>query len=70
MEQTSTAKLPGFFQIFQSTLHIPRFNKTKRASGNAFIVNRLALGGKKESKYVERTLLWSSMWSVDLSLKG
>ena len=33
--------------------------------GNAF---RFALGGKKESKYVERTLLWSSSGNGDWSL--
>ena len=64
MQQTSTVKLLAFF-----LKKIKRqFNKTKLTAGNAFIVNYFALGGKKESKCVERTFLWSSMGSVDLPL--
>ena len=45
-----------------------RVNKTKLSSGNAFIVDYFALGGKKESKYDERTHFWSFLRSTDLSL--
>ena len=45
-QQTSTAKLHAFF--FQKTVPALRVNETKLTSRNAFLVNLVALGSKKE----------------------
>ena len=55
----------NFLVCFCAADRALRFNKAKIILGNAFC---FALGGKKESKYVERTLFWSSSGNIDFSL--
>ena len=45
-----------------------RVNETKLTLGNAFILNHVALGREKESKYNERVLFWGSLQKPDLSV--
>ena len=47
-QQTSTANLAAFFQIFKKTVRSPRVNETKATLRNAFIDNFFALESKNE----------------------
>ena len=42
---------------------------TKLTLGNAFILDRFALGGENKSKYDKRTIFWRSLQNLDLSVK-
>ena len=61
--------LPLFvsFRNKTNTLHAVRVSKTKLTLENALIGDLFVSRGKRESKYDERALFWSSLWSLDLS---
>ena len=67
-QQTSTEKLPAFFQKLYKTVRALRVNETKVTSRNAFIDNLSALESEKESKNGERTLFWGCPRILDLSV--
>ena len=43
-------------------------DETKLTLKNAFILDLFVVGGEKKSKYNERTLFWSSVQKLDLSV--
>ena len=49
-QQTSTTKLPAFFQKFKKTMRALSVNETKFTSRNTFIDNLFPLEGEKESR--------------------
>ena len=55
-QQTSSTKLPAFFQKILKTVPALRVNETKATSRNAFIDNCFDLEGEKESKNNKRIL--------------
>ena len=67
-QQTSTAKLPTFFQKFLKIVHALRGNETKVTWRRAFIVNLFTLESEKESKNNERTLFRDCPRILDLSV--
>ena len=68
LQQTSTAKLPGFFQKFLKTVLALRVNETKLISRNASMINLFKLESKEELKNDERNLFSDSPRSFDPTL--
>ena len=55
MQQTSTAKLPAFFQSFQTEERVLSVNKTKSTGKNAFNGDHLGPEGNHESANEEKS---------------
>ena len=59
-----------YLHIFKNfkTVHVLRVNETKLTSRNAFILHLFALGGENEPKFGERSLFWSFLQKLALSV--
>ena len=57
-QQTSAAKLPAFFQRFQTKEHVLSINKTKSSGENAFHGYHFETEGNHESSNDKKTLFW------------
>ena len=68
VQQTSTAKLVAFIEIFYKIVRVLWVNETKPSCTNAFLVHLFALESQKGSRSEERTIFWDSSRSLDLSL--
>ena len=58
MQQTSTVKLPVFFQRFQTEEHILRVNKTNNTVENTFNGDHLGTEGNHGLSNNEKNLFW------------
>ena len=67
-QQSSTAKLPGFFQKFKNSVRALRDNQFKVTLRKTFLFNASELGSEKESKNDEKALFQDFQWCLDLSL--